>query len=217
MASAAHIGVRAAFVVVALGVWFWSQKKISEKAPPPHEGGIGDQLHAWTTPLHSWLVLNPRAADATLILTSLLIDLFGIYLLGFTIFGPTLRPFLAILIVFALRQVCQLTVTLPPPPGIIWRHPGFPSLLVTYGVSNDFFFSGHTAISVLAALQLIHVGPPWLAAAGVLITAIEALTVIVLRAHYTMDVFAAIFAAWAADALATRIAPAFDAALRSLV
>ena len=27
----------------------------------------------------------------------------------------------------------------------------FPSLLVTYGVSNDMFFSGHTAMAVLGA------------------------------------------------------------------
>jgi hypothetical protein len=215
MSSPLQIGVRIGFVVVALGLWFWTQKKISEKAPPPREGGIGDRLHDWSASLHAWLVLHPRAADATLILTSALIDIAGIYLLGITIFGETLRPFLAILIVFVLRQVCQVTVTLPPPPGIIWRHPGFPSLLVTYGVSNDFFFSGHTAISVLAALQLIHVAPPWVAAIGVAIAAVEALTVIVLRAHYTMDVFAAIFAAWAADAIATRIAPAFDALLNS--
>ena len=216
MPSLMHIGVRAGFVAVALALWFWTQKKISEKAPPPAGGGIGDRLHAWSAPLHRWLVVNPRAADATLILTSALIDVFGIYLLGSTILGKTLQPFVAILIVFVLRQVCQTTVTLPPPPGIIWRHPGFPSLLVTYGVSNDFFFSGHTAISVLAALQLIHVAPPWLAALAVTITAIEAATVIVLRAHYTMDVFAAIFAAWAADALAMRIAPFFDGLLSAL-
>jgi hypothetical protein len=216
MATASHIALRIGFVVVALVVWFWTQKKISEKAPPPAGGGIGDQLHVWTASWHAWLVLNPRAADFLLIATSALIDIGGTYLLGITIFGATLRPFLAILIVFALRQICQSTVTLPPPPGIIWRHPGFPSLLVTYGVSNDFFFSGHTAISVLAALQLIHVAPPWMAAIGVGVASIEALTVIVLRAHYTMDVFAAIFTAWAADAMAMRIAPAVDAILNKL-
>ena len=39
----------------------------------------------------------------------------------------------------------------------------------------------------------------------------EAVAVIVLRAHYTMDVFAAPFAAWGADELARRLAPHFDA------
>ena len=151
-----------------------------------------------------------------MIVTSALIDVFGLYLLASAVFGPTLRPFVAILILFAMRQSCQSVCTLPIPPGSIWRHPGFPSLLVTYGTSNDFFFSGHTAISVLGALQLVHVAPPWLAALGVAVAAIEALTVIVLRAHYTMDVFAALFAAWAAEVLAGRWAPAIDAWLGKL-
>ena len=94
------------------------------------------------------------------------------------------------------------------------RDPGIPSLLVTYGTSNDFFFSGHTAISVLGALQLAHAAPPWLAITGAIVAAVEALTVIVLRAHYTMDVFAAVFAAWGADAIARSLAPTVDAWLR---
>jgi len=36
---------------------------------------------------------------------------------------------------------------------MIWRHPGIPSLLVTYDVATDFFFSGHTAIAVLASIE----------------------------------------------------------------
>jgi membrane-associated phospholipid phosphatase len=81
---------------------------------------------------------------------------------------------------------------------------------VTYGTSNDFFFSGHTAISVLGAIHLSHSGPPWLAALGAAVATIEAVTVIVLRAHYTMDVFAALFAAWGADVFARQVAPQFD-------
>ena len=42
---------------------------------------------------------------------------------------------------------------------MIWRNPGFPSLLVTYGVSNDFFISGHTAIAVLGAIAASKLGP----------------------------------------------------------
>ena len=209
MNSLAHIGLRAGFVAVALGLWFWTQRLISRKAAPPG-AGIGDRLHEWSAPLHAWLTVNPRAANLTLIVTSGLIDLFGLYLLGSAILGPTVQPFVAILILFGLRQACQAACTLPAPPGMIWRDPGFPSLLVTYGTSNDFFFSGHTAISVLGALQLAHAAPGWLAAAGVVIAALEAATVIVLRAHYTMDVFAALFAAWGADALARHLAPHLD-------
>ena len=49
---------------------------------------------------------------------------------------------------------------------MIWRNPGFPSLLVTYGTASDLFFSGHTAIAVYGALELAHWGGPAWAAVG---------------------------------------------------
>jgi hypothetical protein len=205
-----QILVRAAFVAVALALWFWTQRLISQKPAPSGGVAIGDRVHTATTRWHGWLLVHPRAANALLIVTSGLIDVFGIYLLTTAVLGPTVRPFVAVLIVFALRQICQATCTLPSPPGMIWRDPGIPSLLVTYGTSNDFFFSGHTAISVLGALQLAHEAPAWLAVLGFIVAAAEATTVLVLRAHYWMDVFAAIFAAWAADALAQHAAPFVD-------
>ncbi|MEO5959557.1 MAG: phosphatase PAP2-related protein [Opitutaceae bacterium] len=216
MTARADIALRIGVVAVALGLWFWTQRLIGRKSSPA-SGGVGDRLHVWSAPLHGWLLSHPRAADAVLIVTSLFVDLFGLYLFGSAVLGPTLRPLVAILIVFALRQVCQATCTLPTPPGIIWRHPGFPSLLVTYGVSNDFFFSGHTAIAVLGALELAQAGPPWLAAVAAVIAVFEAAAVIVLRAHYTMDVFAAVFTAWAAHTLAQHIAPSIDLWLGGLL
>jgi len=208
MTSLPQIGLRAGGVAAALVLWFWTQRLISRKAPTGNR--VGDRLHDWSAPLHAWLLANPPAANLTLIVTSALVDAFGLYVFGLSIFGPTLQPFLALLLLFGLRQICQATCTLPSPPGVIWRDPGVPSLFVTYGTSNDFFFSGHTAIAVLGALQLAHHAPPWLAALGAIVAAVEAATVIVLRAHYTMDVFAAPFAAWGADTLARHLAPVLD-------
>lgn len=203
-----QIGLRVVFVAVAIVLWFWTQRLVSQKASP--NSGIGDRLHDWSAPLHAWLLANRPAANVTLIVTSMLVDACGLYVFALAIFGPTLQPFVALLLLFGLRQICQATCTLPPPPGVIWHNPGFPSLFVTYGTSNDFFFSGHTAIAVLGALQLAHHAPPWLAAIGAAVAVLEAATVIVLRAHYTMDVFAAPFVAWAADVVARHIAPTVD-------
>jgi hypothetical protein len=200
--------LRTVCVGIALVFWFWTQKAISRKAT----GGdrISDLLHDWTAGLHARLLANPVAANATLIVTSAIIDAFGLVLVGLSIFGPTFKPFLALLFVFVLRQACQAICTLPFPQGTIWRYPGFPSLFVTYGTSNDFFFSGHTAIAVIGAMEISAVAPGWLALPLALIAAAEALTVIVLRAHYTMDVFAAVFAAWFCEMLAARVAPTVD-------
>jgi len=207
-----HYGLRAALIAGALYLWFWTQALIGRKTAP--RSGLGDALHDWTAPLHGWLTQHPRAADRVLVVSSGCIDLFGLFLIAASIFGPTLRPFIALFSLYSLRQVCQALCTLPVPPGMIWRRPGFPSLFVTYGTSTDFFFSGHTAIAVLGALELAHCGVPALTVAAGALAVLEGATVLVLRAHYTLDVFAAALAAWCAAGFATWAAPLVDAWLK---
>ena len=73
---------------------------------------------------------------------------------------------------------------------MIWCSPGFPAILVTYGTSSDLFFSGHTAIAVYGAAVLATAFGPVGVLLGVSIALFEMIAVLVLRAHYTMDVFA---------------------------
>ncbi len=207
-------GARTVLVIVGLVGWFWTQSLIGKRSFPV--GRIGDGLHLLSAPLNTFLQDRPRWANGILIGTSALIDLMGVFLLASAIFGPSIRPFLGLLILYALRQICQGLCALPPPEGMIWRHPGFPSLLVTYGTSTDLFFSGHTAIAVYGAIELAHSGVPWLMLIGVTIAVIEAATVLVLRAHYTMDVFAAVVTALYVAALAGAVAPALDHVLARL-
>jgi hypothetical protein len=195
-------------VAAALGGWFWTQALIGKRAFP--EGRIGDAVLDFTAPLNRYLQAHPARANGLLIITSALIDLLGVFLLGSAIFGPSLRPLLGILILFSLRQLCQGLCSLPPPEGMIWRHPGFPSLLVTYGTASDLFFSGHTAIAVYGCLELIHLGGPLALAAGIAIALIEACTVLVLRAHYTMDVFTGAIAALWVWTVALAVSPKLD-------
>jgi membrane-associated phospholipid phosphatase len=206
------IGLRAGVVAGALVAWFWTQSLIARKSAPKE--GIGDVVHDLTAGWHRYLSTNKRAANAALITSSIFIDIFGLSLIGAAIFGPTFAPFLAVLIVFGLRQICQSLCTLPPPPGIIWRNPGFPALLVTYDVGNDFYFSGHTALAVLGALEAAYLGPPWLAVVAGIVAVGEMLMVLILRAHYTLDVVAGALAAFLAGALAQKLSPALDACLR---
>jgi membrane-associated phospholipid phosphatase len=202
------VGERAAIVVGALVIWFWTQALIGRKAMPKE--GIGDLVHVLTARWHAYFLANPRAANAALIISSFFIDIFGLSLIGAAIFGPTFAPFLAILTVFALRQICQAFSSLPPPPGIIWRNPGFPALLVTYSVGNDFFFSGHTALAVLGAIEAANYGPVWFAIGAGLISLGEVIIVLVLRAHYTLDVVAGALAAFFAAEIANKLAPIVD-------
>src|SRR5437899_7963317 len=97
--------LRALLVILALGGWFWTQSLIGHRAFPG--AGIGDGLHILSAPIHHYLIQNPEAANGLLIVSSAFIDLLGIFLLVRGIFGPSIRPFLGVLLVFALRQLCQ--------------------------------------------------------------------------------------------------------------
>jgi len=207
--------VRLGLVIAGLAGWFWTQRLIGQRACL--DGSIGDVVHQLTAPLNRYLHEHPRAADALLIVTSAIIDLLGLFILARSIFGPSVRPFLGLLILYALRQICQGLCALPAPEGMIWRRPGFRSLLVTYGTATDLFFSGHTAIAVFGCVELARIGGPILPVLGVLIAIVEAGAVLVLRAHYTMDVFAAIVTALWAVSVADALAPSVDWALAALV
>ena len=207
--------LRAILVAAGLAAWFWTQALIAKRAFP--QGQIRDRLHEATAPLNRFLWEHPRRANWLLIVTSAVIDLLGIFLFCLALFGPSIRPFVGLVLLFALRQVCQGLCALPAPERMIWRNPGFPSLLVTYGTASDLFFSGHTAIAVYGSIELAHSGGPPAALLGVAIVVVEAATVLVLRAHYTMDVFAgAVTALWVWTA-ASALAPGLDRALLGLL
>jgi PAP2 superfamily C-terminal len=194
---------------VVLGVWFWTQSLLGSRTPPA-AGGIGDALHSLTAGLNSYLAQNSTAANGVLIASSFLIDAMGVFLLGSWLFGASVRPFLGLVLLMLLRQFLQALCSLPVPTGMIWHYPGFPSLLVTYHVANDFFFSGHTAIAVFGALELSRLHQKWLTVSAILLVLFEVAAVLALRAHYTMDIFTGILAALWITRISERISPALD-------
>jgi hypothetical protein len=211
---------RATIVAICLGLWFFTQSLIGARTIRPADGvgnasvSDGDYLFAVTRTVNEYLRTQPRAVDILLIASSAAIDAVGIWLIATSIFGPSIRPFLGLLLLFALRQLMQALCALPTPDGMLWQSPGWPSMLVTYQVANDFFFSGHTAIAVFGATQLARTKRPALVALGIALALFEMTTVIVLRAHYTLDVFTGTIAALFAAMVVERIAPAVDRFLK---
>ncbi|HTB96029.1 MAG TPA: phosphatase PAP2-related protein [Terracidiphilus sp.] len=201
--SRSPLPVRLAVTAVALLIWFGTQSLIGARGAPA--AGIVDKIHSATASENFYLHQHPGAANVLLAVSSAIIDLLGIFLLSKWIFGGELRPFLGLVIVLGLRQIMQSLVALPAPQDAIWHSPGIPSLLVTYSVANDYFFSGHTAIAVLGATEIARAGRRWLIAGAVGVVFFEAAAVLILRAHYTMDVFTGLIAGLYAAHLAERM------------
>ena len=111
-----HILVRAVLIALGLAAWFLTQSLIGQRQLPASglsDSGVGDAVHQWTAPLHDALLVHPQAADALLIVSSAVIDVVGVWLLLSALFGPTIRPFLGLLMLFALRQLCQALCAFP--------------------------------------------------------------------------------------------------------
>ncbi|MGB8474141.1 MAG: phosphatase PAP2-related protein [Candidatus Acidiferrum sp.] len=200
---------RLVLTALALGIWFWTQSLIAQRAIPA--SGVGDELHTLTAGLNSYFYHSPLAANALLIVSSALIDGLGLFLLLRWLFGPSVRPFLGLVMLLGLRQIMQAICALPAPPNMIWHYPGFPSLLVTYSVGDDFFFSGHTAIAVFGGIELARLGKRWLSFLAGAIVLFEMAAVIILRAHYTMDVFTGLLAAIVVAQFCDKLSPRIDA------
>lgn len=184
---------RVLLICGSLALWFTTQRILGGRRL--EDGAIADHLHTLTTSWNEWLHRNPRHADALLVATSLCVDAVTLFVLAYAVIGPSFAPFWGLFALFVARQISQTVVALPLPQGIIWRDPGFPSLFVTYGVGNDLFFSGHTALAVYGAIQISTLQIPLLTAAAYAIAAFQALAVIVLRAHWTVDVIGGVLAA----------------------
>jgi hypothetical protein len=207
------LALRLLVTAIVLTLWFWTQSLIGARTAPA--SGIGDALHNVTAGPNAYFARNPGAANALLVASSAVIDALGLFLLGSWLFGGSVRPFLGLFLLMTLRQLMQAVCALPPPPNMIWHYPGFPSLLVTYHVANDFFFSGHTAIAVFGAIELSRLRRNWLTVLAVVIVIFEVAMVLVLRAHYTMDVFTGIVAALWIAPVTECISPRLDRLLSS--
>ncbi|MDP7033782.1 MAG: phosphatase PAP2-related protein [Planctomycetota bacterium] len=177
-------------------LWFGSQHLISNsKGNESASSVIGDRVLEGTEGINRYLREHRSVASALLILSSLELDLFVLWIGWMMLRGGTVRPILGLTVLVVLRQLCQMLVVLPVPQGILWYDPGVPSLIQTYGISNDLFFSGHTALCTFGTLCWVHRYPElwkrWvgkgLAVIGIVF---PVAVVLVLRAHYFMDVYA---------------------------
>lgn len=215
----AERGVRVVVVAVGIGLWLGTQSLLGVREFAIDDATrdaasraltVGDRVHEWTADWNGRLDRDRDAASALLITSSVLIDLVACWIFASTIFGRSIRPFLGLLILFSLRQLCQWLSPLPAPVGMLWFDPGFPSLLVTYEVANDFFFSGHTALAVYGGIELARRFGRIGILAGGLFAVLQSAVVLVLRAHYTMDVFTGVVVAVLAAVAADRLAGPLD-------
>ena len=59
---------------------------------------------------------------------------------------------------YGVRACCQALFLFQFPMGYAFEDPSFFSLMVPYGTTSDFYFSGHCGILLLLNMELAHMG-----------------------------------------------------------
>lgn len=198
-------------IIFGCAYWHITQHFIQAKGAP--KCGIEDLLHDWTLWFNLFCQAHPKFANAILIVSTFWIDFSALFIFGRSLWVGGSRPLVSLGLFFLFRQILQFMVSLPMPPNIIWHEPGFPALLVTYKVSNDLYFSSHTGMALLAAIEFKRMGNRFFEFLANFMFFFELWTVIALQIHYTMDVYTAIITVFLVSWIANRCSSNVDAFL----
>lgn len=148
---------------------------------------LNDPIHNFLQFPNEEVLSNRETAQALQISSSLMMDFtfFSLFTYWF-LYGKSCRLILATIMFYSIRAMSQLLVQFKYPEGYDWQYPGFPSYVVPYGNTSDFFFSGHCGFLNICALEWLALGKTKM---GLMIEAVNgymAIVMLIFRVHYTI-------------------------------
>lgn len=131
--------------------------------------------------------------DMLLIISSLCADLV-ILALGiiWVFYGKTWRVFATLMTFYISKLLIQIVFQEKIPDGYAWEYPGFPSIIISYIKTTDFFFSAPIGFLTIASLEFLKIKNYYLLSLALATLILQILTRIILRGNYIIDIVAAI-------------------------
>ena len=105
------------------------------------------------------------------------------------VYGVSKSLLFSIVIFYSIRTLGMSFCQWPLPKFIVFEDPGFPSLLVSYAMTNDLYFSGHTGIMTILVLETwLYYRSPAFFALALFALLYTVFTLAVLQAHFINDI-----------------------------
>lgn len=175
---------------------------------------IVDKTHIFLNSVNNFFKSTRGFKFGLMIITALIYDIGGVALAyAWIMFIKTWRPVVIIVLYLALKLFCQYIFIMKYPDDNLWEFPGFPSLLISYKHSNNFFFSGPVGLSIIFGYELTKLDSKVYRTIGWIVYSNIALQVFLdlsIRSHYFIDIVAGYFAAHYLILVADSIYPYFD-------
>lgn len=156
---------------------------------------INDTLFNFTTGVRSYLSSNKQFKNIIMITAGVFEDVSVV--LGFLFFAfyfKSWRMGFSLVFCYSIRMCIQQIYLMKIPDDSLFEYPGFPSLVVPYYSTSDYFFSGHVSLPIIIAHEFwVDGGKYRFIAYFEYLTAIfEAVMMIFVRGHYSIDLYAGI-------------------------
>jgi len=121
--------------------------------------------------------------------SSLLMDVtFLAHFIYWTLYGTSVRIICAMSMFYGIRGVIMSFFLLGFPDGYTWDYPGFPSIVVPYGRTSDFFYSGHCGFLVIVAAEWFTLGYKKMSLITHLVNIYMAFVMVICRIHFSIDI-----------------------------
>jgi PAP2 superfamily C-terminal len=102
------------------------------------------------------------------------------------------------------------------PVGFLWSYPGFPSIVVAYFDTNDFFFSGHVGNCTMMLIEMWALGEKKVAFLILFILLNEWTMLMLVRTHYIIDFVTGLIFALVLHRIAEKVCFIYDVKVAGL-
>ena len=180
--------LRIGLFFIVLAILFWGKNNLSDEAHDDVAGAIIDRGFGITQRINDLMLESKAWMTFFEISSSWCIDLMFLSIfIPWVYKGDSFRLILAYALFYGVRAILQSVTVLPYPSGIVWIFPVAPSLTVPFGVTSDFFPSGHVGFCMIAASEFFK--RKWYAAIvfAWLVAIYETIVMMSARNHYTID------------------------------
>lgn len=159
------------------------------QASRPAVDCLHDAGYDLTNPVNVELNRNKGLLTAFELTSSALVDFTSISIMFyFYRVGTTIRYPVQLIGFYVMRAIIQGIFLFRFPSNGVWDHPGIPSLSVPYGLTNDFYYSGHCGFMVMMSMEHFKMGNKKLPIFLLISVFYVAFVLISTRIHYTIDI-----------------------------
>ena len=157
---------------------------------------IKDSAFLISANLNHYMSQNKDFKNFCLIISSIILD--GIVILtsyAWIKHGKNWRPIMTLILFYSLKFLCNFLFSMKFPEGMLWEYPGFPSLIVSYQKTVDFFYSGYIGLNLICCFELYKLNMKLFSALASLELIFQSSLLLILKANYLVDIIASLFAA----------------------